>query len=85
MMEWSILLKTIELGVKMEDNFEELYPRIRSFYDELVYKENKNPMQVFGVFLGIMGQEFKEHASKEEFDEFLSKMMAIEWTEKVVN
>jgi hypothetical protein len=63
----------------MADNFEELYPRIRAMYDELVYKENISPMQVFGVFLGIIAQEFKENASKEEFDNFLTKMMAVEW------
>jgi hypothetical protein len=73
------LLKSTELGANMSDNFEELYPRIRSLYDELVYKENNSPMQVFGVFLGIIAQEFKENASKEEFDAFLSKMMAVEW------
>jgi hypothetical protein len=68
-----------------EDNFEDLYPKIRALYDDLVYKENFNPMQVFGVFLGIMGQEFREHASKEDFDDFLKKMIDIEWNEKVVN
>jgi hypothetical protein len=73
------LLKNTELGVNMSDNFEELYPRIRALYDELVYKESNSPMQVFGVFLGIIAQEFKENASKEEFDAFLSKMMAVEW------
>lgn len=63
-----------------ETDFEELYPRVRNLYDEMVYKEGNSPMQVFGVFLGIMAQEFKEHATKEDFDAFLTKMMEIEWT-----
>lgn len=64
-----------------EDKFEEVYQRVRSLYDEIVFKEQVNPMQVFGVFLGIIAQEFKDHATKAEFDEFLTKMMDVEWVD----
>jgi chorismate mutase len=64
-----------------EDKFEEIYQRVRSLYDEIVFKEQVNPMQVFGVFLGIIAQEFKDHATKAEFDEFLKKMMDVEWVD----
>jgi thiamine phosphate synthase YjbQ (UPF0047 family) len=78
-------LKTTALGVNMEDNFEELYPRIREFYDKIVYEEGNNPMHVFGVFLGIIAQEFKENSTKEDFDVFMKKILEIEWIERTVN
>lgn len=64
-----------------DKEFDDLHAKIRNMYDELVYKDGNNPMQVFGVFLGIMAQEFKEFSNKENFDAFLTKMMEIEWTE----
>lgn len=88
MMVSSILPKTIELGDKMNENdeveFEKLYTTIRGQFDELAYKEGINPMHIFGVYLGIMAQEFKEHASKEDFDKFLTQMLDVEWTERTV-
>lgn len=63
----------------MEDNFEELYAKIRKQYDEMVYKDNVSPMSVFGIYLGIIAQEFRDNSSKEEFENFLSKMIKIEW------
>jgi hypothetical protein len=68
-----------------EQQFNELYTRIRKEYDSMVYKEGTSPMSVFGVYLGIIAQEFKENSSKEEFERFLNQMMQVEWTEKVVN
>ena len=69
----------------MEDNFDELYPRIREFYDKIVYEESNNPMHVFGIFLGIIAQEFKENATKEDFDKFMEQILKIEWIERTVN
>ena len=69
----------------MEDNFDELYPRIRAFYDKIVYEESNNPMHVFGIFLGIIAQEFKENATKEDFDKFMEQILKIEWIERTVN
>ena len=69
----------------MEDNFPEMYEQVRRIYDELVYKDGNSPMKVFGVFLGIIAQEFKENSTKEEFDRFLTEMMKIEWQNKTVN
>ena len=68
-----------------QDAFETLYPVIREMYDDLVYKQGNNPMQVFGVFMGIIGQEFKENATKEDFDKFLKSMIDIPWEERTVN
>ena len=65
-----------------EKEFDELHEKIRTLYDELVYKDSNNPMQVFGVFLGIMAQEFQEFSTKENFDAFLTKMMEIPWTKE---
>lgn len=70
----------------MDDHkFTELYTRIRKEYDEIVYKDGTSPMSVFGVYLGIIAQEFKDHSSKQEFEEFLTKMMKVDWVEKTVN
>lgn len=71
----------------MNDNdelMEELYPEIRAQFEKFVYEKGINPMSVFGVYLGIMGQEFQEHASKEDFDNFLKKMMEVKWETKTV-
>jgi hypothetical protein len=71
----------------MNDNdelMEELYPEIRAQFEKFVYEKGINPMSVFGVYLGIMGQEFQEHASKEDFDNFLTKMMEVKWQTKTV-
>ena len=67
-----------------EQIFEDVYPEIRDQYDSFVEK-GISPMSIFGVYLGIMGQEFQAHASKEEFDNFLKRMMEIEWVERTVN
>lgn len=67
----------------MEDNFPEMYERVRRVYDELVYKEGNSPMKVFGVMLGIVAQEFKENSTKEEFDRFLTEMMNVDWKQTV--
>lgn len=67
-----------------EDVMDQLYPEIRAQFEKFVYEKGINPMSVFGVYLGIMGQEFSEHASKEEFDNFLKKMMEVEWQTKTV-
>jgi hypothetical protein len=67
-----------------QDNFEKIYPVIRSTYEDLVYKENISPMQIFGVFLGIIAQEFRQHSSKEKFDEFLETMKNHKWDERSV-
>lgn len=72
----------------MEENenaeFEKLYTIIRGQFDELAFTEGINPMHIFGVYLGIMAQEFKEHATKEDFDKFLTHMLDVEWTERTV-
>ena len=68
-----------------EDVMDQLYPEIRAQFEKFVYEKGINPMSVFGVYLGIMGQEFQEHASKEDFDNFLKKMMEVEWQPKSLN
>lgn len=68
-----------------QDAFETLYPVIRELYDELVYKQGNNPMQVFGVFMGIIGQEFRENSTKEDFDNFLTSIINLPWEERTVN
>ena len=67
-----------------EDVMDQLYPEIRAQFEKFVYEKGINPMSVFGVYLGIMGQEFQEHASKEDFDAFLTKMMEVKWETKTV-
>lgn len=72
----------------MNDNIEvleTLYPEIRAQFDKYVYEQGISPMAVFGIYLGIMAQEFKEHASKDEFDVFLTKMMEVTWEQKILN
>lgn len=68
-----------------EQKFNELYTRIRKDYDEMVYKDGTSPMSVFGVYLGIIAQEFKDNSSKEEFERFLKEMMKVDWPERTVN
>lgn len=68
-----------------DEVLDQLYPEIRAQFDKFVYEKGISPMSVFGVYLGIMGQEFSEHASKEEFDNFLKKMMEVEWQPKSLN
>jgi hypothetical protein len=63
---------------------DQLYPEIRAQFDKYVHEKGISPMSVFGVYLGIIGQEFSEHATKEEFDNFLKKMMEVEWQPKTV-
>jgi hypothetical protein len=67
-----------------DELMEQLYPEIRAQFDKFVYTDGIHPMSVFGVYLGIMGQEFQEHASKEDFDNFLKKMMEVKWETKTV-
>lgn len=68
-----------------DEVLEQLYPEIRAQFDKFVNEKGVNPMSIFGVYLGIMGQEFSEHASKEDFDNFLKKMMEVEWQPKSLN
>jgi hypothetical protein len=69
---------------EQDDNFEKIYPLLRSMYEDLVYKDKVPPMQVFGVFLGIIAQEFKEHSTEEKFKEFLDVMKEQEWKKDVL-
>lgn len=63
----------------MSDNFDEIYFIVRSVYEELIQKENITPMQVFGVFLGIIAQEFRDNSTQEKFKEFLDTMKNHDW------
>lgn len=75
----------MELNEKDADEiFEEIYPEIRMQYDDMVEK-GINPLAIFGIYLGIMGQEFQAHATKEDFDAFLKHMMDIQWSNKTIN
>lgn len=74
----------MEINQDADEIFEEVYPEIRMQYDDLVEK-GISPMAIFGIYLGIIGQEFKAHGTKEDFDAFLQHMMDIQWSEKTIN
>lgn len=61
-----------------DDVFEQVYPEFRALVD-LKIAEGASPMAVFGVMLGIIAQEYKKHASLEEFREFLLAIAEAEW------
>lgn len=67
----------------MDDNFEEMYVRVRSLYNEFTAREDISPMQVFGVFLGVIAQEFRDHSTQENFKEFLDTMKNQDWPKEL--
>lgn len=61
-----------------KDPFNEWYPQVRSLYEEAV-GHGVSPMAMFGMMLGVIAQEFKQHASRDEFIDFLAEMSAVSW------
>lgn len=61
-----------------KDPFDEWYPKFRSLYEEAV-GTGVSPMATFGIMIGIVAQEFKAYASRDEFIDFLAEMSAVSW------
>jgi hypothetical protein len=73
MLQWRKLMDN------QDDKFFEIYGKVRSLYEELIQEEDTTPMQVFGVFLGVIAQEFRDNSTQEKFKEFLEIMQNHEW------
>lgn len=61
-----------------KDPFDEWYPQFRLLYEQAI-GTGVSPMAIFGIMLGIIAQEFKTHASRDEFIDFLAEMSAVTW------
>jgi hemerythrin superfamily protein len=68
----------------MDKNFEVIYQRVRSLYDEVISEGDVTPMEVFGVFLGVIAQEFRTNSTQEKFQEFLEVMRDHPWPEETM-
>lgn len=68
----------------MDEKFENAYKQAYALYRELIETNQATPMQVFGVFMGIIAQEFNEHSTKEEFDRYLKGMMEVDWNQETL-
>lgn len=64
-----------------EDTFEELYPPFKALYDEAIQKGFK-PMEVFGIMLGIIAQQYQLYSNKQEFIDFLTQIQQQAWPDE---
>lgn len=66
---------------KDEDTFQALYPKFKALYDESIQLGYK-PMEVFGIMLGIIAQQYKMYSTKQEFIDFLTKIQQQAWPDE---
>lgn len=64
-----------------EDTFQALYPAFKELYDKAIENGFK-PMQVFGIMLGIIAQQYQLYSTKKEFVDFLSTIQEQEWPDE---
>lgn len=64
-----------------EEVFQELYPKFKFLYDESI-KSGFKPMEVFGIMLGIIAQQYQMYATKEEFVDFLTRIQQQAWPDE---
>ncbi len=58
--------------------FEALYPGFKALYDESIQLGYK-PVEVFGIMLGIIAQQYQMYSNKEEFKDFLTLIQNQPW------
>jgi len=63
---------------KDEKTFQALYPSFKALYDESIQLGYK-PLEVFGIMLGIIAQQYQLYSNKDEFVDFLTHIQAQAW------
>lgn len=63
-----------------QDVFEHLYPKFKTLFD-LSIQEGYTAMEVFGIMLGIIAQQYRNYSTKEEFENFLLTVASQGWPE----
>ncbi len=61
-----------------DEVFKALYPGFKALYDESVQLGYK-PIEIFGIMLGIIAQQYQMYSSKEEFQDFLTVIQNQPW------
>ena len=69
---------------KKSDTFDTYYPQFRKLYEDAVL-DGHNPLEIFGIMLGIIAQEFIASGDLEGFEDLLTMVMEHNSIKKLKN